>query len=74
MLKASPLRSAIAWYGFPNSVCPTTDSRQGNLPTIARVLGTACAEGGSLRTAFEGWLQQQDYRFIERLLEAMRRD
>jgi hypothetical protein len=42
------------------------------LPVIARVLCTAYAQGRSLRTAFEGWIQKQDYRFVEKLLGAMR--
>jgi hypothetical protein len=40
------------------------------LPLVARVLQEACAQGRSLREAFESWLQQQDYRFIEQLLHA----
>ena len=42
------------------------------LPMIARVLSTACNQERSLRTAFEGWIQKQDYRFVEKLLGAMR--
>jgi hypothetical protein len=45
-----------------------------SLPTIARVLSTACVEGRSVQTAFERWLHKQDYRFIERLLGAMRNE
>jgi hypothetical protein len=44
------------------------------LPMIARVLCTACTQERSLRTAFEGWIQKQDYRFVEKLLGAMRDD
>lgn len=52
-------------------------SESGQLPeealsTITLALRDASAEGRSLRTAFEGWLQKQDYRFVEWLLGALR--
>ena len=39
---------------------------------VARPLQEACAGKRSLGIAFEGWLQRQDYRFVETLLGAMR--
>ncbi|HHE72712.1 MAG TPA: hypothetical protein ENL34_10580 [Chloroflexi bacterium] len=44
-----------------------------SLSLIAQALRDACVEERSLRVAFEGWLQRQDYRFVERwLLDALR--
>ena len=39
---------------------------------VATPLREACAGKRDLRTAFKGWLQRQDYRFIKILLSAMR--
>lgn len=47
---------------------------QETLPLIAPALRDACAQSRSLRTAFEGWLQKQDYRFIEIMLTNALRD
>ena len=41
---------------------------------VAQFLRNAIEQERSLRTAFEGWLSKQDYRFVERLLDAMQED
>ena len=49
------------------------DDRQiveANLSQVAPALCNAIVEGRSLQTAFNAWLAQQDYRFIETMLDA----
>jgi hypothetical protein len=43
------------------------------LPHLAPRLRDACAAGLTLRTALEGWIEQQDYRFVDILLHVLHR-
>jgi hypothetical protein len=43
------------------------------LPHIAPLLRDTCAAGRTLRAAFVGWLEQQDYRFVDILLHVLHR-
>src|SRR5262249_29909207 len=43
------------------------------LPHIAPLLRATCAAGRTLRAAFAGWLEQQDYRFVDILLHVLHR-
>lgn len=43
------------------------------LPHIAPLLRDSCATGRTLHAALEGWLEQQDYRFVDILLHVLHR-
>ncbi|HEV8715618.1 MAG TPA: hypothetical protein VGX03_22670 [Candidatus Binatia bacterium] len=43
------------------------------LPHLAPLLRDTCATGRTLRAALEGWLEQQDYRFVDILLHVLHR-
>lgn len=71
---ASDLEAALGYrlLGLPEVALPDAGlPSQETLPSLAPMLRDACAEGRSLRAAFEGWLAREDYRFADTLLRAL---
>ncbi len=46
------------------------DGQPAEKKQIAQLLCTACVEERSLNASFEAWLEKQDYRFVERILNS----